>query len=143
MSRGVATAAPPIPASVKKSLPIGEAFTHFFFSFPSAIKPITPITSGCCGTYAALCIGQMPMRAAAEKLLAWAGKNTILIFGTHHIYYAALGVLLGVKNFAATPIGTGLVILAGVALLEVPTIYVINRWLPFLTGKVRRKTRSA
>ena len=99
--------------------------------------------SGCCGTYAALCIGQMPMRAAAEKLLAWAGKNTILIFGTHHIYYAALGVLLGVKNFAATPIGTGLVILAGVALLEVPTVYVINRWLPFLTGKVRRKTRSA
>ena len=99
--------------------------------------------SGCCGTYAVLCLSRMAMDAAVGKVLSWAGQNTILIFGTHHIYYAALGELLNIKDFASTPIGTGLLILACVALLEIPTVYAINRWLPFLAGKVRRKTGPA
>lgn len=98
---------------------------------------------GCCGTYAVLCIAQVHMPTAADKLLKDSGRNTILIYGTHHIYYAALGVLLGVTNFAATPIGVGLIILAGVALLEIPTIYIINRWLPFLAGKPRKLSKTA
>lgn len=101
------------------------------------------ILSGCCGTYAVLCISQGNFPAALSKPLANTGKNTILVYGTHHIYYASLGVLLGVKNFATTPIGVGLVILAGTLLLEIPTIYIINRWLPFLAGKFLRKSRTA
>jgi len=71
--------------------------------------------------------------------LNWKGYlfNTLIIYGTHHIIYAALGKLLGVRDFAATPLHTGLLILLGVILLEIPTIYIINRWLPFLAGKKR------
>ena len=118
--------------------------------FGSAVKGLGEIPgdllyllSGCCGTYAVLCIGQACLPEMWNKALVYAGKNTILIYGTHHIYYVALGLVLGVENFTATPIGTGLIILAGVILLEIPTIYIINRWLPFLTGKLRKPARSA
>ena len=73
-----------------------------------------------------------------DRLVSAAGRNTLTIYGTHHIYYATLGVLLSVKDFAATPVFTGMLILLAVALLEVPTIYVINRWLPFLAGKRKK-----
>lgn len=99
--------------------------------------------SGCCGTYAVLCISQGGIPSAPNKLLTYAGKNTLIIYGTHHVYYAALGLLLGVTDFSSTPMGAGILILAGVAILEIPTIYIINRWLPFLTGKYRRRSRAA
>ena len=98
---------------------------------------------GCCGTYAVLCIAQARIPVAAGRLLAFSGRNTILIYGTHHLYYAALGQLFGITDFSTTPVGVGLVILGGVALLEIPTIYVINRWLPFLAGKRKKKTKTA
>lgn len=94
--------------------------------------------SGCCGTYAVLCISQGTMPNALNRVMAYAGKNTIIIYGTHHICYAVLGLLLGVTNFADTPLGVGMIILAGVVMLEIPTIYIINRWLPFLAGKRRK-----
>lgn len=101
-------------------------------------KDLAYALSGCCGTYAVLCLSQVRMSAAFHKMLILAGKNTIIIYGTHHIYYAAIGVLLGITDYATTPIGEGLLILVAVMLLEIPTIYVINRWLPFLTGKIRK-----
>lgn len=109
----------------------------------SLVNDLAYVLGGLAGTYAVLCISQAAIPAALRKPLAYAGKNTILLFGTHHLYYAALGVLLGVRDFHTTPVITGLIILAGVALLEIPTIYAVNRWLPFLTGKIRRKTRTA
>ena len=63
----------------------------------------------------------------------------MVIYGTHYPYYAALGVLLGISDFSSTPLWAGLLMLAVVAILEIPTIYVINRWLPFLAGKRRKK----
>lgn len=101
------------------------------------------MVSGCCGTYAVLWIAQQAMPGVVGGTLAAAGKNTIIIYGTHHIYYAALGLMLGITDYATTPVGTGLVILAGVGLLEIPTIYIINRWLPVLAGRKPKKTRTA
>lgn len=99
--------------------------------------------SGCCGTYAVLTISQLLIPEKLKQVLAYAGKNTIIIYGTHHIYYAALGLLLGIRDFATTPIGVGMVMLAGVTVLEIPTIYIINRWLPFLAGKHKRRAKAA
>jgi len=101
------------------------------------------VLGGLCGTYAVLCLVRVNLPAVLNRILAYSGRNTIIIYGTHHIYYAVLGVLLGIESFAATPIGVGLIILAGVALLEVPTIYIINRWLPFLAGKRRKRPVTA
>lgn len=98
---------------------------------------------GFCGTYAVLCISQKCNYAVTDRALAYAGKNTLIIYGTHHIYYAAIGALLGITDFASTPLGLGMLMLVGVTVLEIPTIYVINRWLPFLAGKYRKRTGTA
>lgn len=107
------------------------------------LKDADLLLGGVAGTYMTVQLAQCRFPDRTDRILRAAGKNTIIIYGTHYLYYAALGVLLGVQDFTATPIGVGLLMLAGVALLEIPTIYIINRWLPFLAGKVRRKTRSA
>lgn len=104
---------------------------------------ITYMIGGLCGTYAVLCLVRINLPAVLNRILAYSGRNTIIIYGTHHICYAALGILLGIRDFASTPIGVGLVILAGVAVLEIPTIYIINRWLPFLAGKRRKRPVTA
>lgn len=93
------------------------------------------IVSGFAGTYAALQIGKLPLPAMLGRFLAAAGRNSIIIYGTHHIIYAAVGVCLGITDFAATPLWPGLIMLLVVAVVELPVIYIINRWLPFLAGK--------
>ena len=103
------------------------------------VKDIAYLVSGMAGTYVVLQLALRKWPDWLEKFFAAAGKNTLIIYGTHHIYYATLGVLLSVKSFAHTSIAIGMVILAVVVLLEIPTIYVINRWAPFLAGKRRRK----
>lgn len=85
--------------------------------------------------------GKIPLGSIIDKALLETVKNTITIFGTHHFYYVVVAVLIGTRDFASTPIGPGLTMLLGVALLEVPTIYAINRWCPWLAGK-RRKAVS-
>lgn len=97
------------------------------------------LLSGIAGTYAALQIGMMKFPEKIKKLFSAAGRNTIVIYGTHHILYAAVGVILGITDFASTPLWAGLIMLAVVGILEGPIIYAINRWLPFLAGKHRRR----
>lgn len=96
---------------------------------------------GLMGTYAVLQIGRLSL-GALGRILAAAGRNTIIIYGTHHIIYLAVGVLLGVTDYKTTPLWAGLIMLAVLALLEPPIIYVINRWLPFLAGKHYPKRKA-
>lgn len=93
------------------------------------------IISGLAGTYAVLqlCKQQLPYKI--NKLLVTAGRNSMIIYGTHHIIYATVGVLLGITDFSATPLWAGVVMLLIVAAMELPLIYIINRYLPFLAGK--------
>lgn len=98
------------------------------------------LISGLCGTYAVIQAGKISFPHIIERTLTHAGMNTIIIFGTHHFYYAVIGKLMGVTDYSTTPIVTGLIILLGVAILEVPTICIINRWVPWMAGK-RRKVR--
>lgn len=104
-----------------------------------SIETVAFIISGVAGTYAvlSLCKPQPPHKI--NKLLVTAGKNSIIIYGTHHIIYAAVGVLLGITDFSATPLWAGIVMLLTVTAVEVPTIYIINRYLPFLAGKHYKK----
>lgn len=93
------------------------------------------LISGFAGTYAVLWLGKLEFAKKTGHLFSVAGKNSMTIYGTHHILYAATGVLLGITDYATTPLWAGLIMLAVVSVVEVPTIYVINRWLPFLAGK--------
>lgn len=104
------------------------------------VRDIAYLVSGLSGTYVVLQIALRKWTHSLERFLVAAGKNTLIIYGTHHFYYATLGVLLSVQDFASTPILTGLIILFAVMLLEIPTIYVINQCFPFLAGKQSKKT---
>ncbi len=104
-----------------------------------SLETLAFIISGVAGTYAVLqlCKPQLPDKI--NKVLVTAGRNSIIIYGTHHIIYAAVGVLLGITDFSATPLWAGIVMLSAVAAAEVPIIYTINRYLPFLAGKHYKK----
>ena len=97
------------------------------------------LISGIAGTYAVLQLCGQTIPDKLNSLLTAAGRNSIIIYGTHHIIYAAVGVLVGNTDFTATPLWAGILMLLVVAATEVPTIYVINRWLPFLAGKRKQK----
>lgn len=109
----------------------------------SPLKDIVYLISGVCGAYAVIQAGKMLEKMPLDQALSLVGKNTITIYGTHHIIYAGLGILLGVHDFASTPIVPGLVILLGVAILEIPVVYIINRWMPFLAGKHRPRLTAS
>lgn len=97
------------------------------------------LISGVAGTYVILRFSELRFSRYLSRILAGAGKNSITIYGTHHIIYAAVGVLLGITDFATTPLWAGVIMLLVVATVELPTIYIINRWLPFLAGKRYQK----
>ncbi len=106
-----------------------------------SLKGMAYIISGLCGSYAVIQAGKIAYPKKIHRILSQIGKNTITIFGTHHIIYAAIGVLLGITDFGTTPIVPGLIMLFGVAVLEIPVIYIINRFAPWLAGKHGRKFR--
>ena len=99
-----------------------------------SLKGMAYITSGVCGAYAVIQAGKIRTFPNLEFVLTKAGRNTITIYGTHHIIYAIMGILLGISDFKSTPIGLGLIIFLSVVLLEIPVIYGINRWVPWLAG---------
>ena len=83
-----------------------------------------------------LCKNVQPV--SLKKTLAFFGVNSIVLFGMHDMYLTILriftfntigrmDVALGCANWMAT------------LLFMTPTIYFINRYLPFLIGRERRK----
>jgi len=87
------------------------------------------------GTYSAIQFSKVHLGNCIDRVLAWIGKNSLVIYGTHHIYYICIGAIMGIKDYTSTPIWKGLIIILGVAILEIPTVFLINRYLPFLAGK--------
>lgn len=106
------------------------------------VKDICYIITGIAGSYAVLQFAQIGIPRFVDRILSLAGQNTLIIYGTHHFYYACIGVLLGITDYTLMPVGVGIVMLIAVVILEIPTIYIINRWLPFLAGKRYRKVKQ-
>ena len=103
-----------------------------------SLKGMAYILSGLCGSYIVIQAGKIPFPKRINQVLSKIGRNTIIIFGTHHIIYTTIGVLLGITDFGTTPFIPGLIMLSGVVLIEIPTIYIINRFAPWLAGKHRQ-----
>ncbi len=101
------------------------------------------VISGFAGTYAVLQLGKYAVTKEYSRLVKAAGRNSMTIYGTHHIIYAAVGAILGITDYATTPIWAGLIMLFVVLAAEPPIIYAINRWLPFLVGKRYKKQPKA
>lgn len=83
-----------------------------------------------CGTELVLQLGRLPL----FRFLCPVGENSLVIYGTHSLFYVIIGHWLSF-DFTAISLGNGLLVLFFVALVEVPTVLFINRFLPFLAGK--------
>lgn len=83
-----------------------------------------------CGTELVLQLGRLSL----FRFLCPVGENSLIIYGTHSLYYVIIGHWLGF-DFTAISLGNGLLVLIFVALAELPTVLLINRFLPFLAGK--------
>ncbi len=70
------------------------------------------------------------------KVLTWYGSNSLIIFGMHDMYLTSLRIftinLLGEMNLLL-----GFINWIVVLLLMIPTIILINRYLPFCVGKIK------
>ena len=104
-----------------------------------SLRGMAYIISGLCGSYVVIQAGKISFSKQIDIIFVKIGMNTIIVFGTHHIFYAIIGVFLGITNYASTPVIPGIIMLLGVAIIEIPTIYIINRWAPWLAGKRMRK----
>lgn len=69
------------------------------------------------------------------RLLKYIGQNTIIILGTHQ------AILLPIRHYAKMPvfpIGIGILIFIGTAIIELPIIFLFNKYIPQLCGKKKK-----
>lgn len=76
------------------------------------------------------------------KWLKVIGSNSLIVYGTHSLYYVVFGYWLGITDFTAITLWQGLIVLLLVALAEIPTVYLLNRYAPFLVGKRHPKMKA-
>lgn len=67
------------------------------------------------------------------KVLSRIGQHTLTIMGTHQLFiYAFSGVLLQKINQDVT---VGIVLLLIIIVLEIPVVFIVDRYLPFFVGR--------
>lgn len=94
-------------------------------------NPYLYLLGSIAGTYALI---QLCMYISIP-IINYIGRNTLVIYGTHNIPYVLIGKQLGIIDFKSTPIFTGIILFFIVMAVEMPTIYIMTRFLPFLVGK--------
>lgn len=70
------------------------------------------------------------------KILRYCGFNSLIIMSTHQFILEIINKITRVTYYD-TKLGIGIFII--VMLIEIPIIYVINRYLPFVLGKFNKK----
>lgn len=73
-----------------------------------------------------------------NKLLLFYGKNSLIILGTHGVVLSIIGDLLKVnfENYIM-----GIIILILTLMIEIPIVYLINNYLPWILGKFNEKSK--
>ena len=109
----------------------------------SFTNPLLFVLSSLCGVYLVLQTGKLLCKLPfINNIIKFFGENTLIILGTHNLLYVIIGNALGISDFAQTPLLLGLLLFCIVILLEVPIIYLLNRFAPFLVGKKIRKKQN-
>lgn len=75
----------------------------------------------------------------SSRLLAYYGCNTLSVLGTHQAMNLLFKFRMGIQEYS-TALGAGVFLV--IAVLEIPIIYVFNRFIPFLVGKKSRKASA-
>lgn len=71
-----------------------------------------------------------------SHILKYLGKNSLIIMGTHQVLiYNFINKFTGGKYTYFT----GVLVLIGIIIIEIPIIEIINRYFPFVLGKFKKK----
>jgi fucose 4-O-acetylase-like acetyltransferase len=71
------------------------------------------------------------------KFISWLGKNTLIILCTHHIVYRPFKYIMYKAN-----IESSVLLLVVTVMCEIIVIYIVNRYLPILTGRYKFFNKS-
>lgn len=86
------------------------------------------------GTYLVLSLAKLRFGRWFQTI----GQNTLAIYCTHFTYYYTFSKLLGEHDLSKISLGNGILVLLLVALAEIPTVWLLNHFLPFAVGKRRK-----
>lgn len=92
-------------------------------------NPITLVIGGISGTLLIIGIS----RILHCKMITNIGNHTLTIMGTHQLVIYAMPVLIPIM--AGSSIVYGIELLVGIILFEMPVVYLIDKYLPFLVGR--------
>ena len=92
-------------------------------------SPLTLYIGGVSGTLFILGIAQNIKIKGSEIV----GKHTLSIMGTHQLVIYILSAYI--SGFYDGNIFMGIIMLVAIILFEIPVVYLLNRYLPFLVGK--------
>lgn len=73
-------------------------------------------------------------KVSSNKLLQFLGRNTMIILGTHHWM-----TRLFVMNFPNATVITAIIAFIIIMIIEIPIIYLINNYTPWMLGKFNKK----
>lgn len=92
-------------------------------------NPIILVVGGISGTVFILGIS----RILHCSMITNIGNHTLTIMGTHQLVIYLIPVFI--PAFASESIMYGIILLAGIILFEIPIVYLIDKYLPFLVGR--------
>ena len=75
----------------------------------------------------------------SSKLLSYYGKNTLTVLGTHQAINLTYRVKRGIDSY---PFGTGMLVFVVISAMEIPLIWLFNRYIPFLIGKKVKRMQN-
>lgn len=108
---------------------IGLKFGGKDFYTCSINNPIMLVIGGVSGTLFILGISHF----LKYKLITTIGRHTLTIMGTHQLIIYALSVF--VSGLYGGGVGKGMILLVAIIIFEIPVVYLIDWYLPFLVGR--------
>ena len=86
------------------------------------------------GSYFILQTSQL-LQPLRYPMLSFYGRNSLVLLGTH---YPVLRLFQYFFHLERIPVAVGVLFLIALMLTEIPVIYVINRYFPFVVGRRKR-----
>lgn len=120
----------------------------FDLCYLSLYDPLLYLVCGTIGSFGILLLcKKIEEKNIKLSLLNFLGKNSLTIFGTHmiiitYIKYLIPKLFVGGGTFINNSFISVSIILILVLLIEIPIIYVINHFFPFLIGKSKEKNHE-
>lgn len=92
-------------------------------------NPLTLVIAGISGTYLILAVS----RRFSCTFLRNVGRQTLIIMGTHQlVIYVMTALVPGMRGGSLL---WGVMLLAAIAVFEIPVIYILNRYFPLFLGR--------